>query len=248
MHPQLEAYLQQIEKHLKGLTPSEKEGQLLEITQHLQTLTARERAVGLSETEAVKVAMQRFGKPAEIGSDIIEASAGKKLSLPLGLLLGALLGMLLAFTERYLNQLFYNGAGNLFWSGSFNQCLCIAALSGAAASLIGRRFTRRYLTRPVKALPILPSISHVLVVSYRMASLGLLRGAVAGTIFGATNTLFGLADPQCTVYLRTEQIQVFLVMTTANTIGFALVISFVSACAGLILGATSRPAFKVKRA
>ncbi|RYG72734.1 hypothetical protein EON80_03865, partial [bacterium] len=88
----LETYLHQIESHLKGLSAHEKEQQLQEISQHLEILIAGQQVAGLSEAEAMQAAIRKFGDPAEIGRDIIEAIVGQKTGLLKGLLLGAMTG------------------------------------------------------------------------------------------------------------------------------------------------------------
>jgi hypothetical protein len=236
MNPQLEAYLKRIEGHLKGLTRSEKEGEIREIAGHLNILIADGMESGLTESEAVEAAILRFGVPAEIGRDIVEASGGQKMGLLHGILIGAVIGM------AVLTAVGLASPGHGF--GSPAERLSEVALGGAMASLAGRRFTRRYLTRPARALPLISAASQGLTVAYRMLGIGMLRGTIGGAIFGAVNVTFALLDPHANVEGLGQVAAYFTTFTAVATLWGTFIVGLGSAIIGALMGVLQHKRFK----
>ena len=73
-HPQLERYVETIALRLKSLPPAQRDEEVQEIRQHLDALIAAHRGAGLSEDEAVKLAIQQFGHAKHVGEELREVS------------------------------------------------------------------------------------------------------------------------------------------------------------------------------
>ncbi|RYG72735.1 hypothetical protein EON80_03870 [bacterium] len=178
----LEYYLHQIERHLDGLMAFEKEQQLLEISQHLQILIAQQQLAGLTEAEAIQAAIKKFGDPAEIGRGILEVTGGSKTGLLKGMSMGAIAGLLTLIIPEIvrisLTSAYYIPSYSYYFDWNMQgPVLLNAIICGALASLVGRRFAKRFQNRPTRSLSVSDAISHGL-------RLGLWRGAVGGSIFG----------------------------------------------------------------
>lgn len=69
-NPRLEQYVETIRLRLKSLPAQQRDEEVREIRQHLDALVAAQTAAGLSEDQAVDVAIRQFGHAAEIGNDL----------------------------------------------------------------------------------------------------------------------------------------------------------------------------------
>ncbi|RZA10206.1 MAG: hypothetical protein EOP10_35170 [Proteobacteria bacterium] len=218
MSSQFEPYLRRVEKHLKGLSTSEKELQLLEISQHLEILMAGQHAAGLSEAEAVEFATRKFGHPEDVGRDIAEATGGQKTGLLKGMLLGTVVGIAVLATPSLIVLCISGGliqtARDGFLWGIYAPSVVIAGFSGALSSLVGRHFAKRYLNRPTRSLPVSQAASHGL-------RLGLWRGTIGGSIFSIIHLY---QSQQSGMWVKQpnilELVHSFAIITLATTLIF----------------------------
>ena len=74
-NPEVERYLAAIDVRLRALPPTRRDEELRELRQHLAALVDGHRARGLSEDEAVAMALRQFGRAEQIGQDLHEAWA-----------------------------------------------------------------------------------------------------------------------------------------------------------------------------
>ena len=75
----MERYLSSVSSHLKDLPADERDEQLREMRQHLESLVAAHRASGLNQDEAVSAALNQFGDSQRIGSQLRHASKQHRL-------------------------------------------------------------------------------------------------------------------------------------------------------------------------
>lgn len=247
MHQPLEPYLRRVRARLKSLPAQEQQQHIEEIEQHLQRLIVDKRATGLSEAEATRVALEQFGNPSRVGGDIEHARFGRKTGLVKGFLLGAGFGVLLFALPIIVLSVISIGhlrLGSLTETGSFAQVLVMLVLSGGSAGVVGRRFTRRYLTRPAAPLPIFTWASQSLTVASRFLGVGMLRGAVGGALFAAIQVTLLLRDPHSTVAAASEMMTDVVTMTLSGAMGGAMIIGFLGAVVGLVLGSIRRSPVK----
>lgn len=231
MHPLIETYLDRVATRLKKLPPREKEQQLQEISLHLQSLIAYNKLQGLSETDAIHTAFSQFGEPSKIGRDIEQQIVvGHKTSVINGLVIGAIagVGVLVYFWSIFF---LHFGTVNLnnVGLGSFAEKLIEAAFAGAAASLVGRHFTWRYLSRPALTWPLFNAFSQIGTVVLRTMGTGILCGAIGGAIFGFINTVMALLDSHSTVTLVQEMVTDVLVHSMSSSISISLIAGFAGA-------------------
>ena len=73
-HPQLERYVETIASQLKSLPPAQRDEEVQEIRQHLDALVAGHCGAGLSEDEAVKLAIRQFGHAKQVGEELCQVS------------------------------------------------------------------------------------------------------------------------------------------------------------------------------
>lgn len=73
MHARLERYLKEMEIGLRSLPVEQRESEMAEIRQHLAAMVDAATEVGFSEDEAVARALERFGKPREVGRQLARA-------------------------------------------------------------------------------------------------------------------------------------------------------------------------------
>lgn len=71
--PRLDAYISTIGGRLKRLSSAQREEELREIRQHLETLVAGHLAAGISQDEAVDAALRQFGHAEEMGRELAGA-------------------------------------------------------------------------------------------------------------------------------------------------------------------------------
>ena len=69
-HTPLETYLTTVERTLATLPATEREAEVEEIRQHLRSAVAAGLELGLTEAEAIALALKQFGKPQEVGKEM----------------------------------------------------------------------------------------------------------------------------------------------------------------------------------
>jgi hypothetical protein len=69
----LEAYFATLEKRLKCLSPVERTAEIGEVRQHLEALKRYHLQQGASESEATRLALQKFGKAEAVGAELSRA-------------------------------------------------------------------------------------------------------------------------------------------------------------------------------
>jgi hypothetical protein len=95
----LDRYIETIAARLKTLPAAQRDEEMREIRQHLDALVAGHRAAGLSEDEAVKVAIRQFGHAEQVGRELQQSQQPQRLRALLPALLIYLIsvGLILAF-------------------------------------------------------------------------------------------------------------------------------------------------------
>ncbi len=71
MHSLLEEYLAEVERNLAPLPSARRNDELRELREHLLYAVAASRQQGLSEDDAVRAALEQFGAPENIGSEVV---------------------------------------------------------------------------------------------------------------------------------------------------------------------------------
>lgn len=75
----MERYLNSVSSRLTDLPADERDDQMREIRQHLESLVADQRAYGLDQDEAVAAALNQFGGSDQIGKQLRHASKQRRL-------------------------------------------------------------------------------------------------------------------------------------------------------------------------
>jgi hypothetical protein len=92
---QLDAYVGALGARLKGLTPQQREEEMREVRQHLESLVSCHIQEGKTLDEAVELAMRQFGRAESIGKGLDQARSGlrfKFMSRVSSQVMGSLLG------------------------------------------------------------------------------------------------------------------------------------------------------------
>ena len=73
MHSLLETYLKEVSGHLAGLPAARRAEELREMRTHLENAVIVGRELGRTEEEAVRIAVEQFGTPGELGENLVQA-------------------------------------------------------------------------------------------------------------------------------------------------------------------------------
>ncbi|PQV63473.1 hypothetical protein B1R32_11134 [Abditibacterium utsteinense] len=76
---QLENYLRNLKARLHGLTSVQRESEMREVQQHLEALVAWHIQQGKSPDDATQAAIQQFGAPTKLGSELNGIAFGKRV-------------------------------------------------------------------------------------------------------------------------------------------------------------------------
>jgi hypothetical protein len=79
MHSQLENYLAAVETKLRSLPAEQRESDIVELRQHLESIMAAYKELGYSDDEAAMYAVQQFGAPKTVGSELRRSSLREDL-------------------------------------------------------------------------------------------------------------------------------------------------------------------------
>lgn len=70
MHSPLEQYIETVETRLRALPPEQRNNEVEEIRQHLESMVAAHVELGYGEQEAVELSLTQFGKAERVGKDL----------------------------------------------------------------------------------------------------------------------------------------------------------------------------------
>ncbi len=74
MHSRLEAYLNETEARLRSLASDQRESDIAELRQHLESIAAAYVELNYTEDEAVRCAIERFGQSKTVAGSLVTAS------------------------------------------------------------------------------------------------------------------------------------------------------------------------------